>query len=521
MKTLTIRRRIIASFAVVLALIVLMAAVAHNRLEEIERQAGLIGSDSVPGLTNNDQIVVNQIANYSLTLEFALQTDTAAKQKLQTDIQASRVRLDMLLAEDAASILSPAERSLFELYRIADRNYRSVQDGIMKAGLDAKTRRDESINRMSTELDPAFAKIQATLGVLEDFNKAEADESVRRIVASVAGARAVVLMTVGLGLAVALVCGYFLLQSITQPLGRLVTVLDAMRTGDLSGRLRVDRVDEFGSVATGFNRMTDDLAGLVGQVQESGLQVNASVTGSRPRPEQQATASGLRHHPDRCDIAEISVTSKNLVGTMNDVATVAEQSAVLAGLGQTGLTHMEETMRRVLDAAGSINAKLAVLSTKAGNISLIVTTITRVADQTNLLSLNAAIEAEKAGEYGRGFAVVATEIRRLADQTAVATYDIDQMVKEIQSAVAAGVMGMDKFSEEVRRGMEEVQRVGGQLSQVILQVQALAPRIESVNDGMEAQASGAEQITQALAQLSEAAQQAVDSLRQSGGRSTN
>src|SRR3979409_525307 len=140
---------------------------------------------------------------------------------------------------------------------------------------------------------------------------------------------------------------------------------------------------------------------------------------------------------------------------------------------------MEGHTRDVMDAAGTINAKLAVLSNKAGNISLVVTTITKVADQTNLLSLNAAIEAEKAGEYGRGFAVVATEIRRLADQTAVATYDIDQMVKEIQSAVAAGVMGMDKFAEEVRRGMQDVQQVGGQLSQVIQQVQALAPQVES------------------------------------------
>ena len=172
-------------------------------------------------------------------------------------------------------------------------------------------------------------------------------------------------------------------------------------------------------------------------------------------------------------------------------------------------------MHNVMDAAGSINAKLAVLNEKAGNINQVVTTITKVADQTNLLSLNAAIEAEKAGEYGRGFSVVATEIRRLADQTAVATYDIEQMVKEIQSAVSAGVMGMDKFSEEVRRGMHEVQQVSGQLSQIIQQVQALAPRVESVNEGMQAQSSGAEQITQALTQLTEAAQQTVESLRQS------
>ncbi|WP_024641282.1 methyl-accepting chemotaxis protein, partial [Pseudomonas syringae] len=138
----------------------------------------------------------------------------------------------------------------------------------------------------------------------------------------------------------------------------------------------------------------------------------------------------------------------------------------------------------------------------------------KVADQTNLLSLNAAIEAEKAGEYGRGFAVVATEVRRLADQTAVATYDIEQMVREIQSAVSAGVMGMDKFSEEVRRGMFEVTQVGEQLSQIIHQVQALAPRVLMVNEGMQAQATGAEQINQALVQLADASSQTVESLRQ-------
>ena len=141
-------------------------------------------------------------------------------------------------------------------------------------------------------------------------------------------------------------------------------------------------------------------------------------------------------------------------------------------------------------------------------------TIVKVADQTNLLSLNAAIEAEKAGEYGRGFAVVATEVRRLADQTAIATYDIEQMVREIQSAVSAGVMGMDKFSEDVRSGIAEVQQISEQLSQIIQQVQALAPRVQMVNEGMHAQATGAEQINLALSQLSEASSQTVESLRQ-------
>src|SRR5438552_10656245 len=126
---------------------------------------------------------------------------------------------------------------------------------------------------------------------------------------------------------------------------------------------------------------------------------------------------------------------------MNEVSAVAEQSATLAGSGHVGLTRMEESMHHIIEAADSINAKLAVLNEKAGNINQMVTTITKIADQTNLLSLNAAIEAEKAGEYGRGFAVVATEIRRLADQAAVATYDIEQLVKDIQSAVTACLIG--------------------------------------------------------------------------------
>jgi len=519
MKRLTIRHRILASFAIVLALMTIMAGVAYARLHSIELQARHIARDAMPGLTSTNQIVVDRTANYSLMQEFVLQQDLARKAQLRTGVLASRAYLDTLLAEYAGTLTAQSDKDEVEAYRRAEEKYRTVQDGILTSGLDPKQNRDETVKRMSAELYPEFATAQVAAVALVDQTKSDVVASTDHIEASANGAQRVALLIVGAALAVAFVCGYFLLRAISRPLSNLVAVHEAMRTGDLSGRLRVDRADEFGTLATGFNRMTDELASLVGQVQASGLRVSASVTEiAATAREQQATAIEIASTTTEIGATsrEIAATSQNLVGTMNDVASVAESSALLAGQGQTGLTHMAETMRRVMDAAGSINAKLAVLSDKAANISAVVTTITQVADQTNLLSLNAAIEAEKAGEYGRGFAVVATEIRRLADQTAVATYDIDQMVKDIQSAVVAGVMGMDRFSEEVRHGMQEVQQVGVQLSQVIQQVQALAPRVELVNDGMQAQASGAEQITQALTQLSEAAQQTVDSLRQSG-----
>jgi methyl-accepting chemotaxis protein WspA len=264
--------------------------------------------------------------------------------------------------------------------------------------------------------------------------------------------------------------------------------------------------------------MIDDVAKLVGQVQTSGIQVGTSVTEiAATSKEQQATASEIAATTTQIGATskEISATSKELVKTMGDVSSVAEQTAVLAANGHAGLSSMENTMAQVMEAAGSINAKLGVLNEKAGDINQVVITITKVADQTNLLSLNAAIEAEKAGEAGRGFSVVAGEIRRLADQTGAATYDIEQLVKEVQAAISSGVMGMDKFSEEVRRGMRDVQQVGAQLSEIIQQVETLAPRFEQVNEGMQAQAVGAEQISDALGQLTEAARQTVESLRQS------
>jgi methyl-accepting chemotaxis protein WspA len=179
-----------------------------------------------------------------------------------------------------------------------------------------------------------------------------------------------------------------------------------------------------------------------------------------------------------------------------------------------GLDRMDTSMQQLTSATATISNKLAVIREKAVDINKVVTTITKVADQTNLLSINAAIEAEKAGELGLGFLVLAREIRRLADQTAVATLDIEHMVREMQTAVTAGVMEMDRFSEEVRSGVRTVGEIGGQLGTIIGQVRVLSGRFEVVNEGMRSQSEGARQIDQAMIHLSDVARQTTGSLRE-------
>jgi methyl-accepting chemotaxis protein WspA len=296
----------------------------------------------------------------------------------------------------------------------------------------------------------------------------------------------------------------------------LLGVVSKAASGDLTGKIDVQGEDAIGKLAQGLDRMFDNLRGLLNNVQKAGIQVTTSATEIAASAKQQE-ATGIEQAQTSIEILsttkEISANTSQLLKTMEEATSVADYTTSATADAQNNLRRMDGTMQHMVAATDSINAKLAALSEKASNINSVLITITKVADQTNILSLNAAIEAEKAGEAGRGFSVVATEIRRLADQTSVSTWDIEQMLKEMQSAVSASVMGMDKFSEEIRRSVGEVRQVTDQLSGVMDQVQKLAPQFDVVLQGMQSQAVGAEQITATMMQLNDATQQTVESLK--------
>ena len=516
MKNWTLRQRILASFAVIIAIMLLMVVVSYSRLLKIEASESSVRDDAVPGVYYSSMIRGAWVDSYLQTQELlGLKEGQGISSEDAADYKAFETRLQEQMANYRSTVTTDEDRVEFAAFEKDHDTYMQIQDQVLdlhKRNLEA-----EAVKLFTEKLTPAWYTGRMKLNDIIGENKRVADQAMANIDEAVAAAKVSMFVSLLVAVLAAGACGLLLMRAIMAPMNRIVKILEIMRTGDLSSRLNLDRKDEFGAVETGFNDMMTELTSLVSQAQRSSVQVTTSVTEiAATSKQQQATATETAATTTEIGATsrEIAATSRDLVRTMTEVSTAADQASVLAGSGQQGLARMEETMHSVMGAADLVNAKLAILNEKAGNINQVVVTIVKVADQTNLLSLNAAIEAEKAGEYGRGFAVVATEVRRLADQTAVATYDIEQMVREIQSAVSAGVMGMDKFSEEVRRGMAEVQQVGEQLSQIIHQVQALAPRVLMVNEGMQAQATGAEQINHALVQLGDASSQTVESLRQ-------
>ncbi len=516
MKNWTLRQRILASFAVIIAIMLLMVVASYSRLLSIQTSAETVRTDSIPGVYYSSMVRSAWVDSFVLTLQLVGSSNqrdlTSEDRKLYASYEE---RLNRELENYRGTIFDNQDRAEFNEFERLHQVFGKTLAQVLQLYENKEFAQAETL--VSEQLTPVWASGRKQLNTLIDSNRSSATTASENISQAVTAAKVSMLISLAIAVLAAALCGFLLLQAIMSPMKRIVAILEVMRSGDLSSRLNLERKDEFGAVETGFNDMMTELTALVSQAQRSSVQVTTSVTEiAATSKQQQATATETAATTTEIGATsrEIAATSRDLVRTMTEVTSAADQASILAGSGQQGLARMEETMHSVMGAADLVNAKLAILNEKAGNINQVVVTIVKVADQTNLLSLNAAIEAEKAGEYGRGFAVVATEVRRLADQTAVATYDIEQMVREIQSAVSAGVMGMDKFSEEVRRGMFEVTQVGEQLSQIIHQVQALAPRVLMVNEGMQAQATGAEQINLALVQLGDASSQTVESLRQ-------
>jgi methyl-accepting chemotaxis protein WspA len=304
-------------------------------------------------------------------------------------------------------------------------------------------------------------------------------------------------------------------RSIADPIRSAVAVARQVASGDLRGEVTIETDDETADLLGSLSQMMLDLRGLIGKIQESSASLDdtaASLRGTSRGQQQVITDFADSTSQTVSAVEEITVTGEELARTMTDVNAMASRTGAMAIEGREGLASMDETMARLATSTASFGVTLSVINERASMITLAVTTIAKVADQTNLLSINAAIEAEKAGEYGLGFLVIAREIRRLADQTAVASLEIERVVKEMQVSVSAGVMEMDAFTKRVGGGAEEIRDVAAKLADIINAVQGISQRFGQVTEGMQAQSQGAGQIREAIARLADGAAQTEKTL---------
>lgn len=416
--------------------------------------------------------------------------------------------------------IDPAARKALEItgHQPAMEVFRLAREEYFPKLADPKTRPEASAI-LRHKITPAYREHSKTMREAADAVRATTVTQEKAVAGNIRIWTNVTLVLCVLVLITFGILGAAIAGSIVKSVRELNQRVRQMASGaaDLTARLHAEGTDEMGQLADGINAVIGKIQGIVGKVRESSLQVlsiAAQIAMTARNQEQTVNNLSASTTQVAASVREVSATSKDLSGTMNEVSETASHAADLATRGRDNTTKMATEMKQLVESTASVSTKLGMIREKADSINAVVTTITKVADQTNLLSINAAIEAEKAGEYGRGFLVVAREIRRLADQTAVATLDIETMVRQMQDAVSAGVMQMDKFADEVRSGVAQVTKINQMTWEIINEVQSLSGRFQLVNEGMRNQTAGAQQINDAMSQIAEATTRSAQSIKE-------
>ncbi|HBK66105.1 MAG TPA: methyl-accepting chemotaxis protein [Cyanobacteria bacterium UBA11166] len=327
-----------------------------------------------------------------------------------------------------------------------------------------------------------------------------------------------------LALVVAIAIATIAASWITRPLNQIATASVEIASGNYDQKVPSSQIFEIQRLANSFKAMSEQLKNsfdklneVISQANQVGIKVTSSTMEIATAGKQlEATVVQQAASTNKVKVTATSIasTSGELAKAAQSIAQTATVTAAQASHSQVNLMEMATEMDRLASATMLMSLRLGKMNEKANNINSVVANIIQVADRTNLLSLNAAIEAEKAGDSGGGFAIVAREVRWLADKATLAASEIEEMVKEIQSSTATGVMEMDKLSQEVSNYVERVRQVSEQMNSVMIQVQNITPEFEQVSQKMEGQFEGASQISSAISQLSEVSVQTVASLQQ-------
>ncbi|RPJ85989.1 MAG: methyl-accepting chemotaxis protein, partial [Acidobacteria bacterium] len=280
-------------------------------------------------------------------------------------------------------------------------------------------------------------------------------------------------------------CAVLLARSVASPVTKLAGVAGTIADGDLVGAQKslagimtrrfgrkAGRAsqDETRRLLVAISSMAGSLNLLVGRLQQSGIAVNdaaSRIAASAGELETAATEQSASTNEVVSAAQEISASSKELAGTVSEVALAASETACLVSSGRQDLATIEKTMQQIDHASSSISSKLTAIQQKAVNIGSVVEMMNKVAEQTGLLSLNAAIEAEKAGEYGRGFSVVAREIRKLAERTGAAAAHIERSVEDMEMTVVTGGREMERFRSQVNTSISETSRIKSDFGRIL------------------------------------------------------
>ncbi|MBX3368468.1 MAG: methyl-accepting chemotaxis protein [Phycisphaeraceae bacterium] len=417
-----------------------------------------------------------------------------------------------LLKETAAK--SPAEygsrfkvgAEQFEQYWAAAQEVYSLSEQI------------ETIRRET--LDPLASRMSDTCNALATMVTKQAEEvsaaSIGSLTRSSLKTMIIAFVAIGFGIASAIV----ITRSITVPVRTVIDRLKdiAQGEGDLTRRIDLARSDEFGELSNWFNQFVERIHNVMKRVAETTNIVNSASAEIAAAAEETATGLQLQSkqaHQVSAAVEELSATVADVAKKSEGAASAASDAKRDAREGGTVVSDTVTEMKRIAEEVGTSASAVNTLGQKSEEIGRIIDVINDIADQTNLLALNAAIEAARAGEHGRGFAVVADEVRKLSERTTRATEEVASSIRDIQENTSSAVQLIESGSSRVTKGVELANAAGSALGRIVDGSGTVGTMVTSIAAAATEQAAAAEQIARSVEQINAVTNEAAQGAQQS------
>jgi methyl-accepting chemotaxis protein len=338
------------------------------------------------------------------------------------------------------------------------------------------------------------------------------DDTVKEAESVSSKIQTVMLVMVLVAFILAIAMMLIVVSSIKKPLTAVHDMVQdiAQGEGDLTKRLDYRSRDELGDICTGFNTFMDKLHAIITSIASNTTQVAAAASQLMTASEQIATGSeevAAQAGTVATAGEEMSATSGDIAQNCQMAAEGSNQASRAASSGSEVVNNTVQVMGRIASRVQETAKTVESLGARSDQIGAIVATIQDIADQTNLLALNAAIEAARAGEQGRGFAVVADEVRALAERTTKATREISEMIKAIQNETKGAVAAMDAGVHEVEQGTSEAAKCGTALQEILEQINAVSMQVNQVATAAEEQTATTSEISNNIHQITEVVQE--------------